>query len=58
MHAGDQFELRFAEVRGDVWMRERGAKRMRVRCHRKRSVGSDAQALFFDSAPKAREYDG
>src|SRR2546430_6770207 len=52
MHARDELELRFAEVRGDVRMSERGAERTRVRRHRKGSVRPDAQALFFDAASK------
>ena len=58
MDTGDELELCFAEVRGDVWMSKRRAERMRVRRHGKRSVWPDAQALFFDPTPKTGEDDG
>ncbi len=54
--AGDQLELGFAEIRGDVRMGERRAERRRVRRIGKRAVRPDAKAFLFDSAPDAPEY--
>src|SRR5437588_12949267 len=56
VHAGNELELRFTEVGRDVWMRERGAQRRRVRRHGERAVRPDTQAFLFDSASKPREH--
>src|SRR2546426_115707 len=55
VHAGDQLELRLAEIGGDVRVRERRAERRRVRRLRKRAVGTHAQALLLDAAVHSPE---
>ncbi len=55
MHAGDQFELRFAEIGRDVRMGERRAERGRVRRGGKPAVRLHAQAFLFESAPNAAQ---
>ena len=54
--AGDQLELGFAEIGGDVRVRERRPEPGRMRRRGELSVGSDAEAFFFDAAPYADEY--
>ncbi len=56
VHAGDQLELRLAEVRRHQRMRERRAECRRMRRRRERAVGTHAQALFFDAAPETGEH--
>jgi hypothetical protein len=56
MHAGDQLELRLAEVRRDQRVRERRAERCGVRRRRERAVGPHAQAFLFDAAPQSGEH--
>ena len=55
VHAGDELELRLAEVGGDMRMGERRAEARRVRRRGERAVGAHAQALLFDAATKARQ---
>ena len=56
VYAGNELELRLAEVGRDVRVLERRAERCRMRSRRERSVGPHAQALLFDSAPKLVEH--
>jgi hypothetical protein len=51
VHAGDELELRFAEIGGDVRMRERRPEPRRVRRRGERAVGPNAEALLLDAAP-------
>ena len=51
VHAGDQLELRLAEIGGDVRVGERRAEPRRVRRRGERAVGPHAQALLLDAAP-------
>ncbi len=53
VRAGDELELRLAEIGGDVRMRERRAERLRMRKRRERAVGAHAQALLLDTAADA-----
>jgi hypothetical protein len=53
VRAGDQLELRLAEVGGDVRMRQRRAELGRMRRESERAVGLDAQALFLHPAQAA-----
>ena len=55
MHAGDQLELRLAEVRGDVRMRQRRAECGRVGRERELAIRTHAQAFLFQPAPDAAE---
>ena len=55
VHAGDQLELRLAEIGRDVLVRERRAEPRRVRRFGKRAVRPDAQAFLLDAAPDACE---
>ena len=50
VHAGDQLELRFAEIGGDMRMRQRRTERARMRVGGERPVGQHAQALLLDAA--------
>jgi hypothetical protein len=56
--AGDQLELRLAEVGGDMRMRQRRAERRRMRGAGQHAVRPDAQAFFFNAAPKAPAHFG
>ena len=56
MHAGDELELRFAEVGGDARMGERRAKLRRMARGRQHAVGPHPQSLFFDSAAQTRQH--
>ena len=46
VHAGDELELRLAEIGGDVRVRERRAERRRVRRQRERAVGCTRRLSF------------
>jgi hypothetical protein len=50
VHAGDELELRFAEVGRDVRVGERRPERCRMRRQREPAAGLHTQALFFDAA--------
>src|SRR6185369_16157873 len=50
MHAGDELELRLAEIGRDVRMSERRAERGRMRGSRELAVGPHAQAFLLDAA--------
>src|SRR5690242_17034677 len=56
LHAGDELELRLAEIGGDMRMRERRAERLRMQRARERAVGLDAQALLLDAAAHALQH--
>jgi hypothetical protein len=56
VHAGDELKLRFAEVRRDVRVGERGSERGRMRRLGESTVGQHAQALFLDPAPQPLQY--
>ena len=56
VHAGDEFELRLAEISGDVRMLERGSERDRMRGRRQRPIGPHPQAFLFDPAPEALQH--
>ena len=53
MYAGDQLQLRFAVVGGDVRMRQRRAQRLRMRRHGQPAFRRGAQAFLFDAAAYA-----
>ena len=55
MHAGDELELRLAEIGGDVRVRQGSAERAGVRRCREAAVGRDAQAFLLDAAHKAAQ---
>ena len=55
MDTGDQLELRFAEIGGDVRMRQRRAQAGRMRGQRERAVRANAQAFFFDPASECHQ---
>src|SRR5262249_33910750 len=55
VHAGDELDLRLAEIGGDVWMGERRAERRRVRRHRERAARRRSQTLLLDAAAQVRE---
>src|SRR5512134_3907325 len=50
MHAGDELELRFAEVGRDARMREGRAEPRRMRSHGERAFGPNPQTFLFDPA--------
>ena len=50
MHTGDQFHLGFAEIGGDMGVREGRAQRLGVRGHGQHAAGQGAQAFFFHAA--------
>ncbi len=56
MHAGNELELRLAEVGGGVRMGERRAEPRRVGRSGQRAVRSHAQTLFLDPAAKAPQH--
>ena len=56
MHAGDELELRLAEVGGDARMGERRAELRRMARGRQHAVGPHPQSLLFDSAAQARQH--
>jgi len=56
VHAGDQLDLRLAEVGGDVRMRQRGTERDRMRLLRQVPVGPRAQAFLLDAAAQCAEH--
>jgi hypothetical protein len=58
MNPGDQFELRFAEIGGDVGVAERRAEGRRMRRIGKHAVGPDAQAFFFYAALQPLQHPG
>ncbi len=53
--ARDQLELRLAVIGRDLRVRERGAKRNRMRCQRETARGQRAQAFLFNAAANALE---
>jgi hypothetical protein len=53
VHAGDELELRFAEIGGDVRMGQRRPQTCRVRRQGQRAVGLRTQAFLLDAAPHA-----
>jgi hypothetical protein len=53
MHAGDQLQLRFAVIRGDVRVRQRRAQRRRVRGQCQAAIGQRTQAFLLDPAAYA-----
>ena len=55
VHAGDELELRLAEVGRDMRMRQRRAERERMRSRRKPAVRRDAQAFFLDAAHESAQ---
>ena len=55
VHAGDQLQLRLAEIGRDVLVGERRAEPRRVRRVGKHAVRPDAQAFLFDAAQDAGE---
>ena len=55
VHAGDQLELRLAEIGRDVLVGERRSQARRVRRVGKGAVSFDAQAFLFDAAQDARK---
>src|SRR5262249_25205437 len=50
VRAGNELELRFAEVGGDVRMGERGAERGGMRRERERAIRGHAQAFLLHAA--------
>jgi hypothetical protein len=58
MRIGHQFQLRFAEVRRDVRMRQRRAQRGRMRRRGERAVFADAQPFLLDAAAQPGEDGG
>jgi len=50
VHAGDEFELRFAEIGRDVRMRQCRTEFRRMRGQRQETVAARAQALLLDAA--------
>ncbi len=55
MDAGDQLDLRFAEVGGHQRMRQRRAERRGMRRRRQRTVGPHAQAFLLDAPAQVGE---
>jgi hypothetical protein len=55
VHAGDQLELAFAVVGGDVRVRQRRAQRLRVRRQRQAVARHHAQAFLLDAAAHAAQ---
>src|SRR5262245_8851472 len=55
VHAGDQLQLRLAEVGGDVRVGERRAELARVRRQRERARRRRAQALLLDAAAQPEQ---
>ena len=53
--AGDQLDLRLAEVGGDMRVGQRRAQRRRVRGERQHAGGGGAQAFLFHAAPHAAQ---
>ncbi len=53
--AGDQLELRLAEIGGDVRVRQRRSERRGMRRQRERAVRPRAQALLLDAAAHAAQ---
>ena len=56
LNAGDELELRLAEIGRDVRVLERGAERRRMRRRRQRPVRPHPQALFLDPAAKRLQH--
>ena len=56
MHAGDEFQLGFAEVHRDVWMRQRRSQFGGVTAPCQDAGGRHPQALLFDAAPQCTEF--
>ena len=56
VYAGDQLELRFAEIGGDMRVRERRAEPGGVRRVGEHSVLPYAQAFLFHAAPYASQH--
>ena len=54
--AGDELQLRFAEVHGDVRVGQRRTERRRMHGPRQRAAVRDAQVLLLDAAPQRREF--
>jgi len=55
VHAGDELELRLAEVGGDARVGERRAQRRRMRREGEAAVGPHAQRFLLDAATDARK---
>ncbi|MNV76394.1 hypothetical protein D3C71_1697430 [compost metagenome] len=55
VHAGDDFDLRFAEVGRDAGVRQGRAQGGGVRRHRQRAVLGHAQALFFNASADVQQ---
>ena len=55
VHAGDQLELRLAEIGRDVRVRQRRTERRRMRRQRERAARLRAQAFLLDAAPDAQQ---
>ena len=55
MHAGDEFELAFAEIGGDARVRQRRAQRGRVRRQRQGTGRQGTQAFLLDTAKHAAQ---
>ena len=58
MGTGHQFDLRLAEVGGDVRVREGRAQRRRVRRQGQTATGLGAQAFFFDTPTHTQQPGG
>ena len=58
MRIGYQFELRLAEVGGDVRVRQWRAEPCRMGCFGEAAIRSHAQAFFFNTAVEAAEHLG
>ncbi len=58
MHAGDEFELRFAEIGRDAGMGQSRTQRGRVRQRGQLAVRKYPQAFLFDAAPDGAQIGG